>query len=119
MGESLASGQHRGTLEHVSESRPPPDPDRLLGAKLRGTAEHHAKWQELTAEEHTAAVVELRDLAGGRSDLLAEEAGLLTGFYEDHINGPLKRCAAELLIAAGADESLIPAWIEEGRRRRR
>jgi hypothetical protein len=39
-----------------------------------------------------------------RSDLLAEEAGLLIGFYEDHTNGPLKRCAAELLIAAGADE---------------
>jgi hypothetical protein len=99
-------------------SRPSPDADSLLGAELRGTAEHHAKWRPRTADEHAAAVAELRELAGGRSDLLAEEAGLLIGCYEDHINGPLKRCAAELLIAAGADESLLTEWIGEGRRRR-
>jgi hypothetical protein len=38
--------------------------------------------------------------------------------FEDTINAPIKRCAAELLIAAGADPSLVPQWIEEGRRRR-
>jgi hypothetical protein len=47
----------------MRESRPSPDPDRLLAAELRGTAEHHAKWRELTEEEHAAAVAELRDLA--------------------------------------------------------
>jgi hypothetical protein len=102
----------------VSESRPSPDRDRLLAAELCGAALHHAKWRDLTEEEHAAAVAELRGLASGRADLLAEQAGLLIGSSEGTINAPFKRCAAELLIAAGADENLIPQWIEEGRKRR-
>ena len=89
----------------MRDSRPSPGPDRLLGAKQRGTAEHHAKWRDLTGEETETAVAELRELAAGRADLLAEQLGLLIGFYADHINGPLKRCAAGLLIAAGADKA--------------
>ena len=61
------------------------------------------------------AVAELSDLAGGRADLLAEQAGLLIGFSEGTVMEPFKRCAAGLLIAAGADESLVPQWVEEGR----
>ena len=96
-----------------------PDADGLLGARLRGIAEHHARWRPLTEDERAAAVIELRELAAGRTDLLAEKAGLLIGFYEGSLDEPHKRCAAELLIAAGANEALIPRWIEEGRRRRR
>jgi hypothetical protein len=102
----------------MSVSRPSPGSDCLLAAELHGTAERHAKWRDLTEDEHAAAVAELRDLAAGRADLLAEEAGLLIGFYEGTINEPVKTSAARLLIAAGADESLVPVWIEEGRRRR-
>jgi hypothetical protein len=63
-------------------------------------------------------VAELRALAAGRTDLLAEQAGLLIGSSEGTINAPIKRCAAGLLIAAGADEDPIPRWVEEGRKRR-
>jgi hypothetical protein len=99
-------------------SRSPPG-DRLLAAKLNGLAQHHARWRELTAAETALAVAELRVLAAGRADLLAEQAGLLIGFCEGAINETFGRRAAELLIAAGADETLIPRWTDEGRRRRK
>ena len=52
----------------------------ILVAQLAGEARHHAKWRELTEDEETAAVAELRGLAGGRDDLLAEVAGVLEEF---------------------------------------
>jgi hypothetical protein len=106
-----------GNIEQVSESRPSPDRDRLLAAELCGVALHHAKWRDLTGNEHAAAIEELRALAAGRADLLAEQAGLLIRSSEGTINASFKHCAAELLIAAGADETLIPGWVDEGRRR--
>ena len=102
----------------MSESRPSAAADRLLAAELCGVALHHARWRDLTEEENAAPVAELRALAAGRADLLAEQAGLLMGGSEGTINEPFKCCAARLLIAAGADEDLIPQWIEEGRKRR-
>ena len=94
--------------------------DRLIIAALSGTASRHARFRELTAEEHAAAA-ELREIAVGRSDLLAEACG-------DHARGcrrsglpdeAERRRAdlAELCIAGGADETLIPAWTEVGRER--
>jgi hypothetical protein len=67
----------------------------------------------------TAGAAELRELAAGRADLLAEAAGLALG------TAALKRpeyiaqarAIAELCRLAGADESLIPQWVAEGRRR--
>jgi hypothetical protein len=52
-----------------------PQADRILVAQLHGTVMHHAKWRELTGDEHAAAVGELHELATGRADLLAEVAG--------------------------------------------
>ena len=92
--------------------------DRILTARLRGTAKRHARWRELTADEHAAAVAELRELAAGRADLLAEVAGIMEGASEGEMDEPLLRQAARLCHDAGADGALIPAWIEEGRRRR-
>ncbi len=106
-------------IEYMNESRSPPERDRLRAAKLTGLAQHHARWRELTSAETALAVTELRVLAAGRTDLLAEQAGLLIGFGEGSVNEAANRHAAELLIAAGAEESLIPHWIDEGRRRRR
>src|SRR6266566_734448 len=63
----------------MADHRPGPDRDRILVAQLTGTARHHAKWRELTGDEEAAAVSELRELAGGRTDLLAEVAGILEG----------------------------------------
>ena len=63
-------------------------------------------------------VAALRELAGGRADMLAEVCGVLTGLSEGEHDEPFARRAAGLCRAAGADPEAIPAWIEEGRRRR-
>jgi hypothetical protein len=90
----------------------------MLVAEITGEARHHAKWRALTADEEAAAVAELRALAGGRADLLAEVAGIFEGTSEGELDEPLAQCAAQLCREAGADLDAIPAWIEEGRRRR-
>jgi hypothetical protein len=105
----------RAMLEHVIDKRP--QADRILVAELFGEARHHAKWRDLTAAEEGAAVAGLRELAGGRADLLAEVAGLLQGAREGEPDEPLARQAAALCRKAGADPETIPAWIAEGRRR--
>jgi hypothetical protein len=102
----LMAREHRG-----------PGSDRLIVARISGVAMRHASWREPAEDEIAAAVAELREVAGDRPDLLAEEAGILLGFHEGGLNDPKARSAAQLLIAAGADESLIPGWIGEGRRR--
>jgi hypothetical protein len=94
-----------------------PQADRLLVAQLTGEARHRARWRELSADEEAAAVAELRALAAGRADLLAEVAGIFEGASEGRLDEPLARCAADLCRKAGADAGAIPAWVEEGRRR--
>ena len=101
----------------MARDRPGPDSDRLLVARLDGIAKRHAKWREPTESETAAAVVELREVAGDRPDLLAEVAGILLGASEGRLDEPRARAAAQLCIAAGADESLMPGLVEEGRRR--
>jgi hypothetical protein len=63
-------------------------------------------------------VTELQALAGGRADLLAEVAGIFEGTSEGELDEVFARSAARLCRRAGADLEAIPAWIEEGRRRR-
>ena len=101
----------------VAQDHPGPGADRLLVAQLTGEARHHARWRPLTADEEAAAVSELRALAGGRADLLAEVAGIFEGTSEGELDEPLARQAADLCRLAGAEETLIPQWAEEGRRR--
>lgn len=95
-----------------------PQADRILVAQLMGTARRHAVWRDLTEAEEGAAVAELRELAGGRADLLAEVAGLYEGAAEGQPGEARDRQAAALCRLAGADQAAIPAWIAEGRRRR-
>ena len=95
-----------------------PPPDRILVAELTGEARHHAKWRDLSEAEEAAAVDALRDLAAGRADLLAQVAGLLEGYAEGELGAPINHQAAGLCRMAGADPDAVPAWIEEGRRRR-
>ena len=92
--------------------------DRLLVAEVFGEAKHPARWRDLTAAEYDAAVTALREVAGGRTDLLAEVAGILEGVSEGELDEPFARQAAQLCRDAGADPAMIPAWIEAGRRRR-
>ena len=65
------------------------------------------------------AVAELREVAGDRSDLLAELAGVSLGLAEGGMPplAPRYRAEAELARAAGADEGQIEQWIEIGRKR--
>jgi hypothetical protein len=96
---------------------PGADPDRLLVAEITGEARHRARWRPLTDEEEAAALAELRALADGRADLLAQVAGIFEGTSEGEPDEPLARSAARLCHMAGADTDAIPGWIEEGRRR--
>ena len=95
-----------------------PGADRVLVAQLTGEARHSARWRELTDDEEAAAVAALRDLAGGRTDLLAEVTGIFEGTSEGELDEHLARSAAGLCRKAGADLEAIPAWAAEGRRRR-
>ena len=86
-----------------------PQADRLLVAEIYGEARHRARWRDLSSDEEAAAVAELRTLAGGRADLLAEVAGILEGTSEGELDEPLARQAAGLCRQAGADREAIPA----------
>jgi hypothetical protein len=101
----------------VNQDRSAPVADRLLVAQLTGTARHHARWRDLTQDEQAAAVTELRDLAAGRADLLAQVCGIFEGASAGRHDEPLARQAAALCRLAGADDALIPQWTAEGRRR--
>jgi hypothetical protein len=103
-------------LERMIDIRP--EADRILTARMHGTAKRHAQRRELTEAEHAVAVGELRELAAGRADLLAHVTGILEGTSEGELDEPLARQAAGLCRAAGADPAAIAAWAEEGRRRR-
>jgi hypothetical protein len=88
--------------------------DQLTVARLTGTAWRHASGWEPTGPETAAAVRELREVARGRRDLLAEVAGLLIGYYRRTVEEHKARAAAYYCIAAGAGLELIPRWIEVG-----
>ena len=96
-----------------------PAADRILIARLTCTARRLAGWNGLAGDELAAAVAEVRQLADGRADLLAEVAGVGIGAAEgkgDEYQAQAE-AVAELCRLAGADPEAIPAWAEEGRRR--
>jgi hypothetical protein len=93
------------------------DRDRLIIAQIAGVTRKHARWRPLTEAEETAALAELAEVADGRVDLLAEEAGVTLGAHEDDPDPALHLQVAQLCIRAGADTALISRWIEVGRQR--
>ncbi|HJY59082.1 MAG TPA: hypothetical protein VJ418_22120 [Streptosporangiaceae bacterium] len=103
----------------MARDRAGPAADRMLAVRLDAIATRHARWGAITEDQSAAAVDELREIADGRSDLLAEVAGLALGTTER--KGPeyqaRGQAVARLCRMAGADESLIAPWIQEGRRR--
>jgi hypothetical protein len=88
--------------------------DQLTVARLAGAAWRHASGWEPAEAETVTAVLELREVAGGRGDLLAEVAGLLIGYYRRTAEEPRARAAAYYCMAAGAGVELIPRWVEVG-----
>jgi hypothetical protein len=91
--------------------------DRIIIARLTGTARRHARHLALTDGEHHAAVAELAAIARGRADLLAEAAGITAGAHAGDLDEPRHLRAAQLCIDAGADRSQVTRWTEEGQRR--
>jgi hypothetical protein len=91
----------------------------MLAGRLSSIAARHARWGSLTRDQKAAGAAELREVADGRADLLAEVAGIMTGWAEGRGAEYVARARteAELCRLAGADESMIPRWAEEGRRR--
>jgi hypothetical protein len=96
------------------------DPDGITTARLAGTAGQYASRDPLDVD---AAVAELREIAGGRADLLGEVAGRALGFGPG-VGGevgaamwPRKALEAALLIAAGADLTRLPEWVTVGMER--
>jgi hypothetical protein len=89
-------------------------------AELTGVCQRHARWRDPTEAETAAAVAELQEIVSGRDDgpaLLAEVAGLMTGFHKGGHSEARAMAAARFCLEAGADEALVPKWVEEGRRR--
>ncbi|HEV8527980.1 MAG TPA: hypothetical protein VGS60_10585 [Actinomycetes bacterium] len=98
-------------------ARRKPDPDGITRAGIAGTASHYASGKPLDVD---AAVAELREIANGRGDLLAERAGVIFGFHdEDARDGrwPRRALEAALCIAAGADLTRLTEWIAVGQER--
>jgi hypothetical protein len=91
--------------------------DRILTARITGTAKRYAPGRPLTETQEAEALASITEVAAGRTDLLAQAAGLAIGFYRGTLYQPQHRQAADLMIKAGADQQLIAGWIEEGRRR--
>jgi hypothetical protein len=103
----------------MARDRPGSGSDRLTAAALSGAAVRHARWGGLTEAQRAARAAELREIAGSRSDLLAQTAGLTLGASQDkgreyQLRG---QAVAELCRLADADEARILEWVEEGRRR--
>ena len=90
--------------------------DKALLAEITGVARRLARGRLSGAEQQEAAAT-LSQVAQGRADLLAESAGLAIGTHEGGRDEARHLQAAQLCIEAGADLSLIPRWVEEGRRR--
>lgn len=93
--------------------------DQLLSTKLDGTAARLASKFAKEPGSITDAVAELRELAGDRTDLLAEAAGIAAGAWSTRLKVELGTTplAFALLILAGADGKALPEWYETGRRR--
>jgi hypothetical protein len=114
------------SLEHLFDSRYGPgmatrrgkvdNPDGITTAQLAGTAGRYVSQKPLDVE---AAVTELREIADGRGDLLAERAGITLGFYarENRDEWQSKALQAALCIAAGADLTRLTEWIAVGQER--
>ncbi len=95
---------------------------RIVVARLDGAVNRHAGWKAgLTERELAGAVAELQEITGDRPDgpaLMAEVAGVGLGA---RAGIPLEegkaRVEARILVAAGADESLIAGWMRVGAER--
>jgi hypothetical protein len=91
--------------------------DQLLSARIAAACRRHCA--RGVVDDRDQAVAELQEFAGDRPDLLAEHAGLSTGWAQAvaPVMAPGFRAEADLCRAAGADPEKIGQWIRVGRKR--
>lgn len=89
-------------------------PDTATEVKLDAVARRHG--HQLTPVPQ--ALSDLREIAGGRRDLMAAAAGSILGGYlgEPGTCNPVDIYSAGLLILAGADPDKIVAHVDDIRR---
>lgn len=93
-----------------------PDPNRMLAAALYGTARSLA----VDAGSIADATQILEDLAAGRYDLMAREAGRAAGCWSMTVqrSHPVELLAAGLLAVSGPiDLNVLARSVELGRKR--
>lgn len=88
-------------------------PDTAIEVKLDAVARRHG--HELTPASD--AIADLREIAGGRRDLMAAAAGSILGGYlgEPGVSNPVDVYSAGLLILAGADPDQIVEQVDDVR----
>jgi hypothetical protein len=90
-------------------------PGRITTAQLAVAAGRFVSRKPLDVD---AAAPELREIANGRGDLLAERAGITLGFYARENRDEWQRKAPEAaLCIAGADLTRLMEWIAVGQER--
>lgn len=92
----------------------------MVAVSIGAEALKCAPWGE-PAEDQIARAVDMLHRITTRPDLLAEQAGILLGFYGDLYPVELSReraaAAAVFLVEAGADLASILYWIDVGTER--
>ncbi len=88
--------------------------DNLLISALHGTA-----WRSAVERRELAGSIgELRLLAEGRNDLLAEAAGVTAGFWlaepAGHVGHELLTAGMLIMAADGLDYDLLAHWVRVG-----
>jgi hypothetical protein len=105
----------------VRHVRPDPGSERVLYSQIYSTAQRLGRNGELNPQGQSAAVAELRNLAGDRTDLLVQAAGIMLGCHPPRTTAyRLYRIWADLLLKAAditEDHENLQRWIAEGKRR--
>jgi hypothetical protein len=118
---STYGGPHTCSINSTVQAWPSPAASRTLTgitrARIAGTASRYVSREPLDVD---AAVAELREIADGRGDLLAERAGVILAFHDENARDgrwPRRALEAALCIAAGADLTRLMEWIAVGQER--
>jgi hypothetical protein len=92
------------------------DTDRIITGQIAAIARRFAARGPIGGRDREEAVAALRRVSVGRTDLLAEHAGLCLGYAlaDPGPQATARRLEAELCIEAGADPDLVPVWRQTG-----
>lgn len=90
--------------------------DRIISGQIAAIARRFAAEGLISGRDREEAVAALRRVSVGRTDLLAEHAGLCLGLAlaVPGSQAAISTLEAELCIEAGADPDLIPVWRQTG-----